>query len=149
MPGASAADSSGGQLFDRGAMMRDTDILRWVGEEAEEAGARGDKKLASIQLLTIRLALRHREDPEDLTKSLELSMDRFDRENLHRLLRDLHRKGWIEFAKADGTAFEEEEAWALAEDVKSERPLGFVRLTPAGAREVGRLQKVAHTLGFK
>jgi hypothetical protein len=119
----------------------ETEILCWIGEENQGTFGGPVMPVVPIQLLIIRLALSHKEG-DGLTKSTELSLSTFDRANLYRVLRTLHRKQLIEFVHIDGSSLDMSEMQHMAEQVDQEQALGNIRLTDRGKTEITRLSRL-------
>jgi hypothetical protein len=123
------------------ALALDSEIMLWIGEEHRGCSGGSRMPVVPVQLLIIRLVLSHR-DSGSLTKSTELSISAFDRANLYRVLRVLHRKGLIEFVDLDGVELKTEELNQMIEQVDQERALGHITLTERGNLELSRLRRL-------
>lgn len=119
----------------------ESQLLTWIGEElAQTLEAKKALSPVPVKLLMMRLAIATRNNGEDLTKSVELSLNTFDRATLFRVLRQLHRKNLIEIVDLRGRKLPENDLQTFYAANASDKILGFVSLTEPGALEYKRLK---------
>lgn len=119
------------------------DILNWVGEEIFKTSNYGQKTpIVPVKVLMMRLALNNREAGEDLSQSLELSLNTFDRANLFRVLRQLEKRGHVLFVDMRGNELPDAQKQALNAPDAADKILGFVTLTQNGENEIKRLKNL-------
>lgn len=115
----------------------DSKILGWIYEEAPREGA----EPVPMQLLMVRMAmLKQNDDHNNLTRSVELSLNEFDRASFYRSLRALLRKGFIRLINQDGSLPKETDVIEMSQRLEDSKLLGFIALTDPGRHEIYRIR---------
>lgn len=124
--------------------IQESEILKWLEEEATSLSTAEEQVVSvPIQLIMMRVALSQKRDINALTKSTEISLSAFDRASLYRVLRQLLRRGLIEFVNREGSALSDAELKQLQTNIQEEKELGYVQLTPSGRSELERLSRLS------
>lgn len=117
----------------------ETELLKWIGEEGLLNRPSEGVPVIPIRLLVMRLALLNNIPNDGLSKSTELSLSSFEQVELLRLLRQLSRKNFITFFRADGSTLSEEEERGLTTKAVNGGILGNIGITQRGMVEVKRI----------
>jgi hypothetical protein len=109
-----------------------SEILTWILEETllqQEAGKSG---AVSIHYLLVKTALSRRSDGDDLTASVELSLQVYDRVAIYRSLREAYKNGLIQFVDENAQPMKVDDR-LLAQFASGEKSdIRYVALTAQG-----------------
>jgi hypothetical protein len=116
----------------------DQKLLYWIENECSENTGLSEQRGISIKLLLLRLALEKRGDTKELTHSVEISLQSFERADLFRGLIQLSKKGLIQFVGTSGKMMSLPEIKDLYGRFLAGSDYGAVEITPKGEQEVLR-----------
>lgn len=117
----------------------ETELLRWIGEEALQGSKEGALNVVPLRMLVMRLALLNNIPSDGLSKSTELALNEFEQVELIRLLRQLSKKNLINFTAHEGAKLNDEQSKDLGRSVFAGGIMGSITLTQLGQTEVKRL----------
>ena len=112
----------------------ESNVLQWIEEQVAVNPTGSATSIAVVQLLMMRMALESRATDENLTKSTEISLKAFERANLHRTVRTLERKRFIDFADSKGNPLSQAEQQAIQSTLPTRSEPLYVALTERGVR---------------
>jgi hypothetical protein len=120
----------------------ESDLLTWIEEQVNSNLSGTAKQVATVKLLSMRMAIEGRSGDENLTKSTEISLKAFERANLYRTIRALERKRFIDFVDAEGKPLAGEALQAVQSSSPSRSEPSFLALTVRGREELARLKRL-------
>ncbi len=108
-------------------MTFETQVIQWLGEEVLGIDAGDSSPVINLQQIVNRLPEYRREADPNLTDSMILSFETFDRASVYRTIRMLQMRGFVQLV----------EEW----DESEGRVVEYVALSPAGIGELTRLKQ--------